>query len=180
LIAIAAGISATQADESYALRSQIYADYPALATYMNRGLELREKGAFDQARAYYTTAIAQDNKAWPLYLGRASTFEEIRRPDLAIQDYSTVLRLVPGMLMVQVMRGQAYEAMGQYSRALADYDHIIKITPPIAAVQSRFCPQWPRLVEIDMSRSFVSQRNGSDEGRQTGMQLHKLESARLH
>jgi tetratricopeptide (TPR) repeat protein len=129
LVAVVACTSLMRADETYALRNRVPVHYPAVAAYLNHGLELCEKGAYDQARAYYTTAIAQDNKAWPLYLDRAGVFKELRRPDLAIQDYTTVLQLVPGLLMVQVMRGHVYEAISQYSHALADYDHIIKITP---------------------------------------------------
>jgi tetratricopeptide (TPR) repeat protein len=39
-----------------------------------------------------------------------------------------VLRLRPGVLLVQVLRGQIYEHFGDYSRALADYDGVVSIT----------------------------------------------------
>ena len=130
VIAITSGVRSMHADETYALRGLIYgADYPSVAASVNRGIEMMDKGEYEQARLYYTTAIAYNSKAWLLYLNRASVFESLQKPHLAIQDYNTVLQLAPGMLMVQVIRGHIYEAIGQYSRALADYDHIIKITP---------------------------------------------------
>jgi len=67
-------------------------------------------------------------KAWPLYLNRANVFVHQRRFDLAIQDLNTVLRLRPGVLLVQVLRGQIYEHLGDYSHALADYDRVVSIT----------------------------------------------------
>ncbi|MGH8100949.1 MAG: tetratricopeptide repeat protein [Chthoniobacterales bacterium] len=117
------------ADESYARRSSLYADYPSLATIVNRAEELTEKGEYEKARLYYTAGIAQDPKAWPCYFGRAAVLERQRKWLPAIEDYGTVLRLVPGLLFVQVMRGQVYELLGQYGRALADYERIIKIAP---------------------------------------------------
>lgn len=51
-----------------------------------------------------------------------------RKFDLAIQDLNTVLRLKPGVLMAQVLRGILYEHLGDYSRALADYDRVVSIT----------------------------------------------------
>lgn len=51
-----------------------------------------------------------------------------RKFDLAIQDLNTVLRLAPGVLLAQVLRGILYEHLGDYSRALADYDRIVSIT----------------------------------------------------
>jgi tetratricopeptide (TPR) repeat protein len=95
---------------------------------MNNGVELADKGEYEKARQYYDAAIAQDPKAWPLYLDRANVFVHERKFDLAIQDLNTVLRLRPGVLLVQVQRGEIYEHLGSYSRALADYNGVVSIT----------------------------------------------------
>jgi tetratricopeptide (TPR) repeat protein len=95
---------------------------------MNKGVELADKGDYDKARQLYDAAIGQDPKAWPLYLDRANVFVHQRKFDLAIQDFNAVLRLRPGVLLVQVLRGQIYERLGNYSRALADYDRVVNIT----------------------------------------------------
>jgi tetratricopeptide (TPR) repeat protein len=95
---------------------------------MNKGVELADKGDYEKARQYYDAAIGQDPKAWPLYLNRANLFVHQRKFDLAIQDLNTVLRLRPGVLLVQVLRGTIYEHLGNYGRALADYEHVVSIT----------------------------------------------------
>lgn len=69
---------------------------------MNKGAELADRGDYEKALQFYDAAISQDPKAWPLYLNRANVFIHQRKFDLAIQDLNTVLRLRPGVLLVQV------------------------------------------------------------------------------
>ena len=95
---------------------------------MNNGVELAHKGEYEKARQYFDAAIGQDPKAWPLYLNRANIFVHQRKFDLAVQDLNTVLRLRPGVLLVQVLRGQIHEHLGNYSSVLADYDRVVSIT----------------------------------------------------
>lgn len=95
---------------------------------MNKGVELADKGDYDKARQLYDAAIAQDPKAWPLYLDRSNVFVHQRKLELAIQDLNTVLRLKPGVLLAQIMRGILYEHLGDYSRAVADHDRVVSIT----------------------------------------------------
>ena len=119
-----------QADEaSPTRRAFAQLNYPSLGRTMNKGVELVDKGDYEKARQFFDAAIAQDPKAWPLYLNRVNVFAHQQKFDLAIQDLNTVLRLAPGILLAQVLRGQIYEHLGNYGRALADYDRIISITP---------------------------------------------------
>ena len=130
IIAILAGNAIQiQADEaSPTRRAFAQLNYRSLGTTMNKGVELADKGDYDKARQLYDAAIAQDPKAWPLYLNRSNVFVHQRKFDLAIQDLNTVLRLRPGVLLAQVLRGILYEHTGDYSRALADYDGVVSIT----------------------------------------------------
>ena len=96
---------------------------------MQKGNDSAQKGDYETARQYYTRAIGQDPKAWPLYFNRAFALMNLGKLDLAIQDLNTVLSLARGALPAQVWRGQTYERLGNYSLALADYDRIISITP---------------------------------------------------
>jgi len=89
---------------------------------------LADKGDYDKACQYYDAAIGQDPKAWPLYLNRANVFVHQHKFNLAIQDLNAVLHLRPGVLLVQVLRGEIYEHLGNYGRALADYDRVVSIT----------------------------------------------------
>jgi len=121
-----------QADEaSPTRRAFAQLNYPSLGTTMNKGVELADKGDYDKARQLYDAAIAQDPKAWPLYLNRSNVFVHQRKFDLAIQDLNTVLRLRPGVLLAQVLRGILCEHLGDYSRALTDCDRVVSITPSL-------------------------------------------------
>ncbi len=133
IIAIVAGNAIQiQADEASPTgRAFAQLNYRSLGTTMNKGVELAGKGDYDKARQLFDAAIAQDPKAWPLYLNRSNVFVHQRKFDLAIQDLNTVLRLRPGVLLAQVSRGILYEHLGDYSRALADYDRVVSITPSL-------------------------------------------------
>jgi tetratricopeptide (TPR) repeat protein len=129
IVIVAGNAIRTQADEaSPTRRAFAQLNYPSLGATMNKGVELADKGDYDKARQLYDAAIAQDPKAWPLYLNRCNVFVHQRKFDLAIQDLNTVLRLAPGILLAQVLRGILYEHLGDYSRALADYDRLVSIT----------------------------------------------------
>jgi tetratricopeptide (TPR) repeat protein len=118
-----------QADEaSPTRRAFAQLNYRSLGETMNKGVELADKGDYDKARQLYDAAIAQDPKAWPLYLDRSNVFVHQRKLELAIQDLNTVLRLKPGVLLAQIMRGILYEHLGDYSRAVADHDRVVSIT----------------------------------------------------
>jgi len=103
-------------------------NYPSVGQTVNKGVDYMDKGDYEKARQLFDAAIAQDPKAWPLYLDRSNVFVHQRKFDLAIQDLNTLLRLKPGILLAQVLRGMLYEHLGDYSRALADYDRVISIT----------------------------------------------------
>jgi tetratricopeptide (TPR) repeat protein len=129
VVILAGSVIRIQADEAAPTR-QVFAqlNYRSLGATMNQGVESLDKGDYEKAGQYFDAAIRQDPKAWPLYLNRTNVFVHQRKFDLAIQDLNTVLRLRPGVLLVQVLRGQIYEHSGNYGRALADYDHVISIT----------------------------------------------------
>ena len=130
IIAILAGNAIQiQADEASPTR-QAFAqlNYRSIGVTMNKGVELADKGDYDKACQYYDAAIGQDPKAWPLYLNRANVFVHQHKFNLAIQDLNAVLHLRPGVLLVQVLRGEIYEHLGNYGRALADYDRVVSIT----------------------------------------------------
>src|ERR1043165_8234037 len=122
IIAVLAGNTVQiQADEaSPTRRAFAQLNYQSVSVTMNKGVELADKGDYEKARQYFDAAIGQDPKAWPIYLNRANVFVHQRKFDLAIQDLNTVLRLRPGVLLVQVLRGLIYEHLGDYRRALAD------------------------------------------------------------
>ena len=65
-----------------------------------------------------------------------------------------MLRLAPGILLAQVLRGQIYEHLGNYGRALADYDRIISITPQSLPLNCAFAQNsraWLRATCADAS-----------------------------
>jgi tetratricopeptide (TPR) repeat protein len=121
---------------------------------MQKGNDSAQKGDYETARQYYTRAIGQDPKAWPLYFNRAFALMNLGKLDLAIQDLNTVLSLARGALPAQVWRGQIYERLGNYSLALADYDRIISITPQSLPLNCAFAQNsraWLRATCADAS-----------------------------
>ena len=160
VIAVLAGNAIqTEADEASPTR-QAFAqlNYQSVGTTMNKGVELAGKGDYEKARQLFDAAIGQDPKAWPLYLNRSNVFVHQRKFDLAIQDLNTVLRLKPGILLAQVLRGMLYEHLGDYSRALADYDRMVSITSslPLNRAFAQNGRAWLRATCPD-----ASFRNGS-------------------
>lgn len=129
-------------------------NYPHVGVTMNEGIKLADKGDYEKACQYYTAAIGQDPKAWPLYLNRGVALMNMGKLDLAIQDFNTLLRLAPGVLMAQILRGQVHERLGNYSRALADYDRIVIITPqamPLTSALAHNHRAWLRATCPDAS-----------------------------
>ena len=121
---------------------------------MQKGNDFAQKGDYETARQYYTTAIGQDPKAWPLYFNRAFALMNLGKLDLAIQDLNTVLSLARGALPAQVWRGEIYEELGKYSLALADYDRIASITPaslPLTRAFAHNSRAWLRATCPDAS-----------------------------
>jgi tetratricopeptide (TPR) repeat protein len=135
---LAGNVIQIEADEAFARRNYVGLDYPHIASILNQGSEAAGKGDYEKARQYYTVGISQDPKAWPLYFNRAFALMHLRKPDLAIQDLNSVLRLARGILMVQVVRGQIYEDIGKYSLALADYERVASITVASLPLTSAF------------------------------------------
>jgi hypothetical protein len=95
-----------------------------------------------------------------------------RKFDLAIQDLNTVLRLRPGVLLVQVQRGEIYEHLGSYSRALADYNGVVSITSSL--------PLNRALASSDVPRCFFPQWQGGGSRCQERLRRDELERGGLY
>jgi lipoprotein NlpI len=59
--------------------------------------------------------------------------------DVAIADWTDVIRMYPGFAYAYVFRGVAYRAKGCYDLAQADYTQAIRLNPYLATVYDNEC-----------------------------------------
>jgi tetratricopeptide (TPR) repeat protein len=99
--------------------------YMEAVPYLNKGLELREKGDLQGARQCFDRAIQIDKGIWPAYLDRAEIFAEQRHWDLALQDCNTAAHLRPDFYRTFIVRAGIYAALGKCRDGLADLDRVL-------------------------------------------------------
>lgn len=99
--------------------------YVEALPYLNKGVELREKGDIQGARQCFDAAIRIDKTLWPAYLDRAQVFAHAGQWDLALQDCNTAAHLRPDFYRTFIIRATIYRSMGRCRDGLADLDKII-------------------------------------------------------
>lgn len=99
--------------------------YVQALPYLNKGVELRDKGDIQGARQCFDAAIHIDNRLWPAYLDRAEIFAHTGQLELALQDCNTAAHLRPDFYRTFIIRAMIYRRMGRCREGLADLDRII-------------------------------------------------------
>jgi tetratricopeptide (TPR) repeat protein len=123
LWAITATVSADKKDRFMVnSRGRFYAE---ALPYLNKGVELREKGDLQRARTCFDAAIRIDKRLWPAYLDRAQIFAQAGQWELALQDCNTAARLRPDFYRTFIMRATVYGGMGRCRDGLADLDRVV-------------------------------------------------------
>ncbi len=123
LYAITATVSADK-NERFMVnsRGRFYAE---ALPYLNKGVELREKGDVQRARACFDAAIRIDKTLWPAYLDRAQIFAQAGQWALALQDCNTAAHLRPDFYRTFIIRATVYGGMGRCRDGLADLDRVV-------------------------------------------------------
>ena len=95
---------------------------------VEKGRELRQQEKLEEAIAAYTEAIKLDPKSDGAFGGRAHVYFDQKAYDLAIADFSSVVRLRPDPdsdANPLLFRGLCYYFKQEYDKANKDYDKVL-------------------------------------------------------
>ena len=123
LCALTGRASADKNDRFYVRAyGRFYADS---VPYLNKGMELIEKGNWLGARGYFDAAIRIDKTIWPAYIDRALVLEHAGQWGLALQDCDTAAHLRPDFYRTFIMRANIYLHIGRCRDGLTDLNRVI-------------------------------------------------------
>lgn len=105
-----------------AIESRAYSGGELAALYMNRGVELKQKGRLDAAIADYDRAIAIYPNYPLAFNNRANARRDKGDLDGAIADYSAAIALDADYAAAYTNRGRIHEIRNEPRRARADYE----------------------------------------------------------
>ena len=101
--------------------------------HIRRGSRYHDAGAYTEAVAEYTQAIALDPKNAAAYNNRGIAYRNLGKYAEAIADYTQAITLDPKYAVAYNNRGAAYDDLGKYAEAIADYTQAIALAPKLAA-----------------------------------------------
>jgi tetratricopeptide (TPR) repeat protein len=107
---------------------------------------MREKKP-GQAAAILTQIIKSDPRNAAAYMNRGSVQTVLGEIAFALDDYSTALRLAPGMVEAWYNRGTTYTHMRQFEAAISDFTEAIRQKPDFALA---YCNR--ALSEVELGR----------------------------
>ena len=100
--------------------------------WYDRGIELYDQGAFEEALAAFSQAIELDPGYVYAYNSRALTLVQLGELEDALADLNQALELDSGYAEAYNTRGETYRIQGDLHRAIADFDQGIALDPDYA------------------------------------------------
>ena len=100
--------------------------------HIRRGSRYHDAGAYTEAVAEYTQAIALDPKNAAAYNNRGIAYVDWGKYAEAVADFTQAIALDPKNAAAYNNRGAAYDDLGKYAEAIADYDQAIALDPKYA------------------------------------------------
>ena len=98
--------------------------------YMGEGIANLEANRLDEAQLSFTCIIRViDPNYVQAYLGRAVVYEDMRKFDLALNDYNSALQHNPNSIVARNNRGIVLTITGDYDTAGADFDRVLQANP---------------------------------------------------
>ncbi len=91
-----------------------------------QGSALLKRGQYAEAVPYFSQAIAV-NPEYRAYFARAGAYQNLNRPELAIEDYTQAIRLNPSSAMAYHDRAVCLARIKENDRALADYNRALQL-----------------------------------------------------
>jgi len=86
-----------------------------------QAMEAQREAKFDEALSLFTKAIVTNPHAGILYASRAQLLLEMKKPNAAIRDCNTAIKIAPDSAKGYKIRGRANRLLGNYEAALRDY-----------------------------------------------------------
>lgn len=122
----------------------------ALATAcVQRGINHRIKGEFEQALAELNRALEHDPQSAIAYQGRGNTYSSQGNYEQAIADYSAALKIDPKSAQTLVNRGLAFIKRRDPNRAIADYTAAIQLDPNMSLAYLNRGSAYARMTDYD-------------------------------
>jgi tetratricopeptide (TPR) repeat protein len=95
----------------------------------NYGAVLAELGRFDEALAYFDTAIARKpNNTWAVY-NRGNVLKKLHRAEDALASFDQAIALQPDFVEALNNRGIILMELRRFDEALASFDNVIRLRP---------------------------------------------------
>jgi tetratricopeptide (TPR) repeat protein len=134
VVGMAANVPVDQAADDLSLAAQQANESLSSWLIQLRGMQRLKQGQYSEAIADFTQYLEHAGDDPTALAGaellRGSAFTESKQYELAIDDYSRVIDLLPEQSYGPIiMRAAAYASMGEYARALADYSTVITRWP---------------------------------------------------
>src|ERR1043165_1596917 len=105
---------------SLALAPRSYAAKGEAAAHANKGVQLSQQAAFDQAIAEFTEAIKLDPSDPRFYRDRGGVYLTTKRFQDAVNDFAKMVELAPKDYAAYSLRGAAESELLKLDEALAD------------------------------------------------------------
>src|SRR6266542_1697858 len=99
------------------------------AEHANKGVELAQGGAYDEAIAEFTKAIQLNPKDARIYNDRGRVYHRMNRFPEAIEDFSKAIEIAPKDYAGYSERGSTQVSQNQMDAALADLNKALELKP---------------------------------------------------
>jgi Flp pilus assembly protein TadD len=100
---------------------------PTATGHANKGVQLAQQGAFDQAVEEFTKAIQADPKDARFYRDRGGVYLTMKRFQDAVNDFTKAVELSPKEHTGYSLRGAAQSELLQLDVAMADLNKALEI-----------------------------------------------------
>lgn len=112
--------------------------------YFRDGYVASMKREWDVAIDFFNKSIHLNPDNPVVYIQRASAFQMLDKPDDAIRDYETALKLRPDYYLAMEYLGTLYEAKNQYSMAVEIYNRALPLVRD---------PKWRSVIQWKISEA---------------------------
>ncbi|OQR79352.1 dnaJsubfamily C member 3-like [Tropilaelaps mercedesae] len=93
------------------------------------GMQLLQKGAYQDALSHYHAAIEGDDRNYQSYYWRATVYLALGKSKLAVEDLDRVVELKDDFVKAREQRGNILLKQGHLDEAHIDYEFILRLDP---------------------------------------------------